>query len=463
MKITVLDIIKRAVKWDKKLEIYQNGEDNLYPERIDRIINNSVTAKMASEMMTQYLIGKGFGEADNFQINNDQKLIDFAIDVADSLVRQRGVAIHFDYNLNFEEVNPKIIDFTKIRLGKKDSKHYNGKIIFKNDWLDTKEDPIIFDVFNKNLEVVKAQIKNAGSIEKYKGQILYINLDSRYYYPLSRIDAVLNDCDSESQAAIYKNMILRKGFFGKTIIMTPPLVSNDEPEMIVNDAGQLVRNHQFTKRQAEADQVKATIEQFIGSEQAGGALMIESPDFINGIDSIFKIETINSELNDKMFEYTENSVSKNILMAFNNIPVALVKSPDSAMFGNSGASLLEAKKMYWENTSKERNLVETIINDIVQNLPTWNGAYIPVVSLFEQSAEQSIGDIKRIESQATLKGSVGGVQALLQIQQAVSSGLTDLESAVVIIEEIYGISSELARQMLGTPKLGIQPLTTPAI
>lgn len=455
MKVTVLDIIKRAVKWDKKLEIYQNGEDNLYPERIDRIINNSVTAKMASEMMTQYLLGKGFGEADNFQINNDQKLIDFAIDVADSLVRQRGVAIHFDYNLNFEEINPKVIDFTKIRLGKKDSKDYNGKILFKNDWSDNQEKPIIFDVFNRNQDVIKAQIEKAGSIEKYKGQIMYINLDSRYYYPLSRIDAVLNDCDSESQAAIYKNMILRKGFFGKTVIMTPPLVSNDEPEMIVNDAGQLVRNRQFTQRQAEADVVKQTIEKFIGSENAGGAMMIESPDFINGIDTIFKIEKIDSTLDDKMFEYTESSVSKNILMAFNNLPVVLVKSPDSAMFGNSGSSLLEAKKMYWENTAKERNKLETIINDIVQNLPTWNGTYIPVISLFEQTAEQSIGDVKRIESQATLKGSVGGVQALLQIQQAVSAGLTDLESAVVIIEEIYGISRELARQMLGTPKLGI--------
>jgi hypothetical protein len=384
MKVTVLDIIKRAVKWDKKLEIYQNGEDNLYPERIDRVINNSVTAKMASEMMVQYLLGKGFGEADNFQINTDQKLIDFAIDIADSLVRQRGVAIHFDYNLNFEELNPKVIDFTKIRLGKKDSKNYNGKILFKNDWSDNKETPIIFDVFNKNQNVVKSQIEKAGAIEKYKGQILYINLDSRYFYPLSRIDAVLNDCDSESQAAIYKNMILRKGFFGKTVIMTPPLVSNDEPEMIVNDAGQLVRNRQFATRQAEADEVKATIEKFIGSENAGGALMIESPDFINGIDSIFKIQTINSELDDKMFEYTENSVSKNILMAFNNLPVALVKSPDSAMFGNSGASLLEAKKMYWENTSKERNMLETIINDIVQNLPSWNGTYIfiqPLIAL----------------------------------------------------------------------------------
>ena len=164
-----------------------------------------------------------------------------------------------------------------------------------------------------------------------------------------------------------------------------------------------------------------------------------------------------------MFEYTENSVSKNILMAFNNLPIALVKSPDSAMFGNSGASLLEAKKMYWENTSKERNMLETIVNDIVQNLDGWNGTYISTISLFEIDAEQSIGDVKRIESQATLKGSVGGVQALLEIQQAVSAGLTDLESAIVIIEEIYGISNELARKMLGTPKLGIQPITPPAI
>jgi hypothetical protein len=383
MKVTVLDIIKRAVKWDKKLEIYQNGEDNLYPERIDRVINNSVTAKMASEMMTQYLLGKGFGEADNFKINKDQKLIDFAIDVADSLVRQRGVAIHFDYNLNFEELNPKVIDFTKIRLGKKDSEHYNGKILFKNDWSDNQEKPVIFDVFNRNLDVIEAQINKAGSIEKYKGQIMYINLDSRYYYPLSRVDAVLNDCDSESQAAIYKNMILRKGFFGKTVIMTPPLVSNDEPEMIVNDAGQLVRNRQFTAREAEADVVKKTIEKFIGSENAGGAMMIESPDFINGIDSIFKIEKIDSTLDDKMFEYTESSVSKNILMAFNNLPVVLVKSPDSAMFGNSGSSLLEAKKMYWENTSKERNKLETIINDVVQNLQTWNGQYIFIQTLIQ--------------------------------------------------------------------------------
>lgn len=71
-------------------------------------------------------------------------------------------------------------------------------------------------------------------------------------------------------------------------------------------------------------------------------------------------------------------------MAFNNLPIALVKSPDSAMFGNSGESILEAKKMYWENTSKERNKLETIVNDIVQNLPSWNGQYLFVQPLIAQ-------------------------------------------------------------------------------
>jgi hypothetical protein len=53
-----------------------------------------------------------------------------------------------------------------------------------------------------------------------------------------------------------------------------------------------------------------------------------------------------------------------------------------------------------------------------------------------------------LESQATLK-----VVVPMQIQQSVSQGLTDVESAIVIISEIFGFSFELARQMLGTPKI----------
>lgn len=383
MKVQVLDIVKRLVKWDKKLEIYTNGIDNLYPERVERLVNNSITAKMSFGIMSQYLIGKGFGEADNYKINETQKLIDFASDLADDISLNRGFFIHYDYNLEFEPVNPKVLPFGKCRLGKKDSKEYNGKILFKNDWNDTEEKEIVFDVYNNNKEIVEAQIKNAGSIEKYKGQVFYYNMDRKFYYPLSRVDSVLNDCDSEAQSSIYKNALLRKGFFGKQLIVTPPLIDNDLPETILDAERGYIRNPDFVKKETEANQVKETIESFIGAENAGGAMLIQLPDFTGTIDDVFKVITINSEINDKMFEYTENSVSKNILMSFNNLPISLVKSPDSALLGNSGEALKEAKKMYWENTSKDRNILETIINDIVANQDGYNGGYLVTKPLIE--------------------------------------------------------------------------------
>lgn len=391
MKVSVFEIAKRLIKWDKKEDVYVNGIDNLYPERVDRVLNNSVTAKMALDILIQNLIGKGFGEMDNFKINNEQNLIDFATDLSDDIAKNRGVFIHFDYDLNFKPVNPTVLPFEKCRIGKKDSSDYNGKILFKKDWCDSKEKAIVFDVYNDKESVVKEQIEKAGKIEKYKGQVLYYNMDRNYYYPLSRIDAVMNDCDSEAQAAIYKNMILRKGFFGKQIIVTPPLVSNDLPETIYDDLGVPKRNPEYTRKLSEAQQVKEKIESFIGSENAGGAMLVESPDFINGIDNIFKVITINSELNDKMFEYTEGSVSKNILMAFNNLPVSLVKSPDSAMFGNSGEAINEAKKLYWENCSKDRNVVETLINKIYQTTANFKeGDYLKVLPLIEKKEETTI-------------------------------------------------------------------------
>jgi ribosomal protein L17 len=381
MKVDILDLIKNVVKWDSKLEIYTNGSDNNYPERVDRLINNSITAKMASDLMIQYIIGGGLGNADNYKVSDKQKLIDFATDVTEDIVKNRGVFIHFDYNLEFEPVNPKVLPFERCRIGKKDSTQYNGKILYKNDWSDKKEKHVIFDVYNNDKKIVEAQFKNAGSIKKYKGQVLFINLDRNYIYPLSRIDAVMNDCDSEAQASVYRNQLLRKGFFGKQLIVTPPLITNNEPEFVTDGNGVSRRNIKWQRKEDEATRVKNVIESFIGAENAGGAMLMQLPDFEGKIDDIFQIKRIESELDDKMFEYTENQTSKNILMAFNNLPVGLVKSPDSALLGNSGESLRVLQDMYYKNCDRDRKLVETIINDIVQNQETWQGGYIKFLKL----------------------------------------------------------------------------------
>lgn len=218
MRTLLIDIFKRVMPWNKSADVYANDTDNAYPERMDRLINNSVTAKSAAAIMVQYLLGKGYGTAaDGIIINKDRnlKLVDFADDVADDLVKQRGVFIHVNWNAIYQIVDMAVIPFDWCRVGKKDSNNYAGKIAISQEWHKPKKADIqLIDVFNPRKKVIDAQVEKAGGWENYKGQVLFINMDTKLIYPLSRIDAVANDCDSEAQSSIYKNRLLRKGFFG---------------------------------------------------------------------------------------------------------------------------------------------------------------------------------------------------------------------------------------------------------
>ena len=102
VKSALLDVYKKLTEYDKSLGIIENGVDNIYPERTDRYINNSVTAKTCAKIMATYLSGQGFGEADNIIVdkNNKTSLQKFTADIAKSFSKQRGVFIHVDYNAN---------------------------------------------------------------------------------------------------------------------------------------------------------------------------------------------------------------------------------------------------------------------------------------------------------------------------------------------------------------------------
>lgn len=56
------------------------------------------------------------------------------------------------------------------------------------------------------------------------------------------------------------------------------------------------------------------------------------------------------------------------------------------------------------------------------------------------------------EAKAKLKGTVGGVQGVLQIQASVSAGITDYNAAITLLYEIYGFDEPTAKRILGTPK-----------
>ena len=57
-----------------------------------------------------------------------------------------------------------------------------------------------------------------------------------------------------------------------------------------------------------------------------------------------------------------------------------------------------------------------------------------------------------LEAKARLKGTVGGVNGILEIQRAVSAGTADYQSAISMLDLIYGFSNDEAKRILGTPK-----------
>jgi len=397
IKTELIDIAKKQTPWDKASNVYSNGIDNQYPEKQDRLINNSVTAKTAANTMIQFLLGKGFGEADNIKIGK-QKLIYLADDIANELVKQRGLFLHINYNANFKISEIKRIPFSFPRIGKKDDKDYSGKILVSKDWSDKRSKKEVLDVYNPNPKIVEAQVRAASGnkneplkpsdFAKYKGQVYYYNCDDEYIYPLSRIDSVQNDCDNEYLASVYKNRILRNGWFGKTMVITRPLVDDNLPSSVYNEMGDLVPNQKLLQQESERDAFKKTIKDFLGAENADGVFHVEMAiDGDETFEKSFLIKNIESNIDDKIFEYTEKSVRRNILIAFNNIPVGLVEASEG-VFSNSGEALKEMKRSYWENTTKERNILETIINDLAKNLEDYSGQYLSIQKLIPDDTNQ---------------------------------------------------------------------------
>lgn len=378
MKTLLIDVWKRLTPWSKSADVYANDTDNAYPERMDRLINNSVTAKSAASIMVQYLIGKGYGpENDSIIINKEKnlKLIDIADDIADDLVKQRGVFIHVNWNALYQISDFSVIPFEWCRIGRTDSNDYAGKIAVCKEWLKPKKADIqLIDVFNPRKKVIDAQVEKAGGWEHYKGQVLFVNMDTKLLYPLSRIDSVAEDCDSETQASVYKNRLLRKGFFGNTLVVTRPLVGEGLDSKALMDA------------ESEREQFQKAIKDSLGAENTGGVLCLEMDFAGEKLEDAILIKQIESKIDDKLFNYTETSVRENILVAFNNLPAGLIKTNESALFGNSGEAIREMKRTYWENTTKERSLLTSVINQLLARSQDFSSFIVEPLKLIEDAA-----------------------------------------------------------------------------
>ncbi len=342
------------VKEVKQAGIESYDLDNNYPSRMERLINGSITAKSSAGMLSRFLIGDGFKDEalNKVEVGRDRyerPITAFKLlrQIAHSISYFAGfyVRAQFDANINVTKLVHE--DFRYCRFGKKDTQDYSGDIVVYNNWDRSKfrskttkilpKDFLRVHVWNMNKDVIASQADKAGGFSKYNGQMFFAFEDEYYLYPLSPIDPVYYDADTENQISKFKNGELRRGFNLKKII-----------------------HHNRFETKKDADDFKDKMLQFQGGGHQASFWVLEGNFDKDGVlikgENIL-IEDIDQNIDDKIFENYEKSTVNNIRKAYNAIPQILIDYEDSKLGTTSGEALFQASTFYNQMTKELRRFI----------------------------------------------------------------------------------------------------------
>jgi hypothetical protein len=354
MRVSLSGLFKRNdTPFSKQKNIFLNGADNAYPQRVERIINASVTAKSCANKLRSFIVGDGFADKalNEVVVYNDglnsYTMYDVLTMLANDLAYYGGCAMNVGWNGKLKISDSRALLFKNIRIGKKDTNDYNGFYYYYDNWEKDKtktyneNDIVKFYSFNPNDAVVVAQLKDKQSV----GQVAMMKLDNSYVYPLSVIDCALEEADTETQIKTFKNTETRKGFFAKYILY-----------------------HTEFANDAEYNDFKQTLKRFEGAECDSRILLVQGEfDKTTGElvqDMNIKLEKIEANIDDKLFETYEKSTSNNIRKAFFNIPSILVEQQEGSFFGSSGEAFYFGVKMYNADTKIIRDMLASFLEKL---------------------------------------------------------------------------------------------------
>jgi hypothetical protein len=204
-----------------------------------------------------------------------------------------------------------------------------------------------------------------------------------------------------------------------------------------------------------------------GAKNYGRAMKVEA----NGKDNLPDVEVVSTTDNHALFEQTSKEYKEEVAISHNLNPALM----GVRVAGSLGATeeiefSAEQFKKLWVNSNRET------IQDYLNELATICGVpceltinetdILTIKEMLDGGVVATNGEPvatdKEAEARAQLKGSVGGVQGIIQIQTSVAQGLTDRGSAIALLELIYGFSNEEATRLLGNVQEGaIAPPTAP--
>ncbi len=228
------------------------------------------------------------------------------------------------------------------------------------------------------------------------------------------------------------------------------------PEItVINYNGGFIGSEEAAKEEA-----KKRREQVCGTDKTS-TVIVSMNDGAEGSTTIDRVAP--PELNNQNVFYAEEAERK--LIVAHSAPKILFESQStgSGFSSNADEREITLKEVYRKHINPSRKVILNALGSVFKlidssikldvkdfesedNLDTVENADPTIVT------GNSILDDKTLEAQASLKGSVGGVQSLLEIQSSYAQGLTTYESAISMLDLIFGYNREQAVKLLGQPK-----------
>jgi len=271
-----------------------------------------------------------------------------------------------------------------------------------------------------------------STVETYEIQHIK-QLSSEPYFPFPDWFSGLKSAKIESALIDDAVNHVLRGFQGKTII------NINNGDMMDEDAKLKLKN-----------EIK---ENWTGTENSDGVTVSVN----ESADQAIVVDTIEPRgRNDQFVTYDETAEIK--LMAAHGAMNILFSRPGSNGFSNNADEIATATdSLYLGIINPMREIILDSLNQIFKKIDPL--CDIDFVNFGQENiieSEVATLDDATLQSQAQLKGSVGGVQSLLEVQASYVAGTTTYESAIAILDLIFGFNREQAIRLLGNPQKELQ-------
>lgn len=249
-------------------------KDNLLPQRIVDLNNESAINKAVIENKVTYICGAGVDDSEYYGQPNPNDDWDSLIEkIAKDYVTFGGFSFQVILNENGKSVSLYHTDFSKIRIGNVNEYGINLSFFLSNDWKKTTG------------KYAPVEIKAYGSEDLKKGTpYLYYYKDyepSLDYYPIPQYYSALNYIAADGLLGKFYRNSINNGFVPSTIITMPSNPPDDQKEQFQNDieasyAGTNGANS-IVVLWGESEEVKPVVTSYTASNNA---------DLYNNVDEI---------------------------------------------------------------------------------------------------------------------------------------------------------------------------------